>query len=473
VDKRTVDPEQGYALYLKNGRLALRLGDLTTSSEYWSPTSAFVADGQWHHVAGVLRRSATSNGTQLFVDGVLVASFPAYTGGNVTNTQPLLIGAQAGFFGPISYMNGSIDEVELFQRSLTANELTGITLADSLGKCKEFSWVPTIANICRDQSEVTLTMQVSNYTTLAQSYNVSFTGLPFGGLCTWNGPTSFQVITSMPITVPANSSVPVQYKVFRPVGMPLYTTSCYQATVTNISSLATTTNRGSIYAARQWCNLIIKGPIGVGGTGGTAKVIFRATNTGDGPIVSPFSMGVAMSGDGSGSAEEPVIALNGLPPGVPVTGDLALAPGESQDLSIDATFLEPRAFRVYDLVLSMDEDGDGLLDPLMTAGLQYGQSEPTIGVPPSLPVPSTLQLGVSPNPVRSHATVRYSLPMRGRVELALYDVAGRQVVAIPAFGAEAGQGTLAIDCRNLARGVYFLRMRVNGASVGQRFLRLE
>ncbi len=45
--------------------------------------------------------------------------------------------------------------------------------------------------------------------------------------------------------------------------------------------------------------------------------------------------------------------------------------------------------------------------------------------------------------------------------------------AIPAFGAKAGQGTLNIDCRNLARRVYFLRVLVNGASVGQRFLRLE
>lgn len=47
-------------------------------------------------------------------------------------------------------------------------------------------------------------------------------------------------------------------------------------------------------------------------------------------------------------------------------------------------------------------------------------------------------------------------------------MAGRQAAGIPAFGAEAGLGTLSIDCRNLARGVHFLRMRVNGASEGQR-----
>ena len=37
-------------------------------------------------VAGVERRAATSNGTRLYVDGAVAASFAAYSGGSVTNT---------------------------------------------------------------------------------------------------------------------------------------------------------------------------------------------------------------------------------------------------------------------------------------------------------------------------------------------------------------------------------------------------
>lgn len=475
VDKRFTDPEQGYALYLKDGRLALRMGDGVPAdgTEYWSPTSPFVADGQWHHVAGVLRRSAPTNGTRLYVDGVPVASFPAWTGGSVTNTQPLYIGAHAGYVGPVGYLNGSVDEVELFQRSLTTAELNGIYQADSLGKCKEFSWVPTTSTICRDQADLTLTMLVCNYTGSTQSYNVSFAGLPPGGPCTTNGPSGFTLLSANPVVVPANGCVPVLYKVTRPPGMPLYSTACYQVTVTNTATSSATVNTGSLYASRRWCNLVVVGPVGTGGgSGGTARVAFRVTNTDDVPAVTPYSVRVAPR-EGADPSEEPLVTMNGLPPGTPMSGDLVLGPGESADIEVNAGFLEPRAFRFYDVVLSLDEDGDGTAEDVATAGVAYGGDGSVVAVPPAERLPSALQLGITPNPVHGRATIHFALPARGTVDLALFDVAGRQVRRLDAFVAEAGRGTLALDCGSLARGVYFLRMRVNGEAAGQRFMLLE
>ena len=478
VDKRSVDPEQGYALYLKHGRLAFRLADLTTSSEFWLPTTPYVADGQWHHVAAVLRRSVPATGTRLFVDGLQVASFPAYAGGDVSNAEPLLIGAEAGFLGPLSYTNGQIDEVEFFQRSLTAAEIGAIAMSDSLGKCKEFSWVPTVANICRDQTSVTLTMQVCNYTTTTQTYAITFGPQPTGGICTWASPTGITLVTPGTVTVPANSCVPVQYTVPRPAGMPLYQTACYLVTVTNTATSQSTTNIGAIYSSRRWCNLVVVGPVGVGGWGGSggagsaARVAFRVTNTDDVPITEPFTLALGAA-HGAVADEEALISLNGLPPGTPVTGDLSLAPGESAEVEVHGTFAEPRAFRFYDVVLSLDEDGDGVPEPVQTAAIAFGQTEPTVSAPPRDPDGPRLTLGVSPNPVRSHAVVRYALPVAGRVELALFDVAGREATRVPAFDAPAGDGVLTIDCRGLPRGVYFARLRVDSRSVGQRFLRLE
>jgi len=478
VDKRTVDPEQGYALYLKQGRLAFRLADLTTSNEYWLPTTPYVADGQWHHVAAVLRRSAPSNGTRLFVDGNLVASFPAYAGGDVSNAQPLLIGAQAGFFGPQSYTNGAIDEVELFQRSLTTGEIGAIVLADSLGKCKEFSWVPTVANICRDQTAVTLTMQVCNYTTTTQTYAITFGPQALGGICTWPSPTGIALVTPGTVTVPANSCVAVPYTVPRPAAFPIGQTSCYQVTVTNIATSQSTTNIGAITASRRWCNLVVVGPIGVGGWGGsggagsTARVMFRVSNTDDTPVTTPFMVSFGTA-HGSAPDEEPMVSFAGLAPGSPMSGDLTLAPGQSADIDVHALFAEPRAFRFYDVVLSLDENDDGMLEPLQTAAVAFGQTEPTVSVPETPAIDLSLSLGISPNPVRSHATVRYVLPVAGRVEIALFDVAGREATRVPAFDAQAGESSLTIDCRGLPRGVYFARMRVDARTVGQRFLRLE
>ncbi|MFN8588335.1 MAG: LamG-like jellyroll fold domain-containing protein [Candidatus Eisenbacteria bacterium] len=474
VDKRLTDPETGYALYLKNGRIAMRVGDgvLADGTEYWSGTTPLVADGQWHHVAGVLKRSAPANGSRLYVDGVPVASFPAYGGLSLTNNKPLYIGAQAGYFGPVGYLAGAVDEVELFQRALTTAELNGLYMADALGKCKEFTWVPTSAAICRDQSELTLTMRVCNYTGTAQSYNISFAGLPIGGTCTANGPTSFTLLVSNPVTVPSGGCVNVPYKVGRPVGMPLYSTACYTVTATNTATATAIVNSASIYAARQWCNVVIGGPVGIGGSTTAARVTFQVSNTGELPAGTPYSVRLAPR-EGADPAEEPLVALNGLPPGEPVNGSFNLAPGEHTELQVDASFLEPRAFRDYDVILSLDDDGDGLLEDVATGGVSYGRDASTVDVPVTEEAPTALQLAVTPNPVRGGATLHYALPERGVVELTVFDVAGRQAVAIRPFVAGAGRGALSLDCRSLARGVYFVRMRVNGRVIGQRFMLLE
>ena len=255
--------------------------------------------------------------------------------------------------------------------------------------------------------------------------------------------------------------------------MPLYATSCYQATVTNIASSSVTTNIGSLYASRRWCNLIIGGPVSTGGgSGGTARVSFQVTNTGGVPTTDAYSVRIQPRAD-SNPAEEPLVTLNGLPPGNAVHGDLVLGPDESALIAVDAGFLEPRAFRFYDVVLSLDEDGDGIAEDVATGGVTFGPSTSIVGVPPVDPLPGTLSLGITPNPVRSNATIHYTLPSKGRVELALFDVAGRQVRSVPSFYAEAGNGALTLNCRGLSRGVYFVRLRVNGNAAGQRFLMLE
>lgn len=72
-------------------------------------------DGEWHHFTGVY------DGTQIriYKDGTLDAS-GAFSGPVDTNTSPLFIGARGGsalFFG------GSLDEVKIFNRALTAAEV--------------------------------------------------------------------------------------------------------------------------------------------------------------------------------------------------------------------------------------------------------------------------------------------------------------------------------------------------------------
>ena len=137
VDKQTLNGYnyQGYSFYLNAGYLTVQLADGVAPNYFtnWS-SSLFIADGNWHHVAVTVSRSL-ANGIVFYKDGV-ASQFgdPTVRPGSLTTTSPLTIGRQ-------SYMdqfefNGVLDEIELFNRVLTQQEIVSIVAADSAGKCK-------------------------------------------------------------------------------------------------------------------------------------------------------------------------------------------------------------------------------------------------------------------------------------------------------------------------------------------------
>ncbi len=101
------------------------------SSGYIVDSPGLVADGTWHHVAG------TYDGmkARLYVDGVEVAMVDA-TGTIVDSSTPLYLGASRQNNADAGFLLGSLDEVEIFQRALSATEIHTLFEADSFGKCK-------------------------------------------------------------------------------------------------------------------------------------------------------------------------------------------------------------------------------------------------------------------------------------------------------------------------------------------------
>ncbi len=99
-----------------------------------------VADGVYHHIA--LVRDTTGLQMQLYVDGVVDASAPLTVTGTIKDDDgepdPFTIGAliQGGTNQPTALFLGEVDEVEYFNRALTASEIQAIVNADSAGKCK-------------------------------------------------------------------------------------------------------------------------------------------------------------------------------------------------------------------------------------------------------------------------------------------------------------------------------------------------
>lgn len=113
-------------LSINNGTL-LRVGN-ETSSISTSKAQGVPADGEWHQVVGTIKQtSGTSTRLRLYAD------FGAQVGGNdldfiYNETRPNIFNPRIGRYyytgGGTSFINGSIDEVSIYNRELTGNDVT-------------------------------------------------------------------------------------------------------------------------------------------------------------------------------------------------------------------------------------------------------------------------------------------------------------------------------------------------------------
>lgn len=144
VDKRVeAATVQGYSFFLGNGMLGFQLAtgvgspfcsNLPSASCTNYGSGAFVANGQWRHVAVTVERGSPTGG-RFYVDGVHVATFdPTIRPASLTNASPLRLGSRSS--SVTGLWRGALDEVELFPRVLTPLEVRNIYLAGSSGKCK-------------------------------------------------------------------------------------------------------------------------------------------------------------------------------------------------------------------------------------------------------------------------------------------------------------------------------------------------
>jgi YVTN family beta-propeller protein len=74
---------------------------------------------------------------------------------------------------------------------------------------------------------------------------------------------------------------------------------------------------------------------------------------------------------------------------------------------------------------------------------------------------SLLSLSVTPNPFTNLAVVRYTVPVTGKVSIKLYNSAGRLSETLLNENLNAGTYTMNLNANSLAKGVYFLKYRVN------------
>jgi len=127
----------GYSLDISGGRLRLIVCD---SVQCWNTTgSSIINDGDWHHVAFTIDRSA---GTimRVWVDGVLENGTNAAVD-TISSPHPLLLGAGPSP-SPSLYFDGILDEVQVHQRALSAAEIQANYLAGLAGQCRDLCALP-------------------------------------------------------------------------------------------------------------------------------------------------------------------------------------------------------------------------------------------------------------------------------------------------------------------------------------------
>ncbi len=156
-----------------------------------------VHTGIWYHVAGV----RGSNFMQIYVNGVLEQQT------NITYAQdygnfPLFFGTTGESFWDRK-LAGNLDEVSLYNRPLSSNEIAGIFAAGSSGKCKapNITAQPQSATVLAG-SNPTLTVGVTGFGPLSYQW-------AFNGTAITNATNSSLTITNVQFANDGNYSVTV------------------------------------------------------------------------------------------------------------------------------------------------------------------------------------------------------------------------------------------------------------------------
>jgi fibronectin type 3 domain-containing protein len=121
--KGLVDGEVGgggadWGTAIVNGKFVLGVG--SASGDTTIASSININDGTWHHVAAT--RNNTNGAMQVYVDGVLRGSGTGPTGSRTWPPNLRIGSLQTGN----NFLNGALDDVRLYVRILTANEIAAL-----------------------------------------------------------------------------------------------------------------------------------------------------------------------------------------------------------------------------------------------------------------------------------------------------------------------------------------------------------
>ncbi len=360
----------GVCFFVKDDGLGTNTGNLgVVMSSFPTPQTTFmtapgtIALNQWQHVAVTVSR--TTGGGTFYLNGNAVGTFtpingPLYS----TNAGPILDIGHGTFLNTGScyltnrYFDGFIDELEIFNRTLSQSEIQSLYEAGRSGKCRVRCQIPRILPFCKSQTQQTVSLTICNVGAISTTINYSLAGLATGSGCNFSGVgfTFSPANGTTPLLGPGQcTSIPIT--VTRPAGFVPGSVACYSVSLLDPVTGANSTCHGQFYASNKWCAIAIEpnfpSPLRLGQA---QAVLVNVLNDGDSMNTLRYRVRAYIS---DSDAESRIISLNGLPPGQPYESEMNVGPGSVGVIQFDMSLTEFEALEMPDIVVSIDEDGDG------------------------------------------------------------------------------------------------------------------
>ncbi len=484
VEKRHVNSASpyrmlGWALYLNDQQLTLEIGNGLETQIVPGPT---VAAGEWSHVAVTVDRNQGLSVGRWYVNGspIALADF-APLAGSVSNGADVFIGQSNPANGAKPGFGGQMAHLEIFRRVLPGGSVSTITAAYIAGKCPEFIALPAVTSFCNNASSVQVCFSICNTTASAQTYHWSAAGLPAGPGCTVAGPTSFTPPAGSVTVAPGACSGPICMTIPRPAGLTAHNaTACYAVSIVNDATGICYTKQGKIRNDNCGCVTPAQtGVVSVPARIAAGTAIGIGLEFPCGPI-SALSYRVSAVWLNTQHPDPQAVSLNGLPPGTPVTGTIAVGPLASTELSVQASYpygYDPAA--PYEIVFEADTDGDAVMERLCgtIVAASYDSAQVTSVTPGTVPVES-LRLLATPNPFMGGSTIAFSLGQAEDVTLGVYDLSGRLVRSLQRGRLAAGAYRFEWNGRDasgrrVAAGVYFARLEAGMRHLESQLVKLR
>lgn len=181
-----------YALYLSASSLVAVVGSASGSAGGASYPFAFTP-GVWYHVAYAFDSVAQTQALYLNGAAVFSGALSATLG---YDAHPILIGVDSDFEAPVGFFPGQLDELAVFNRALSAGEITAVYAAGSAGICGAS---PNPLPVVYSLSPASIPAGTPGIT-----LNVTGSGFVPGAAVLWNGstrPTTFVSDTQLQATI--------------------------------------------------------------------------------------------------------------------------------------------------------------------------------------------------------------------------------------------------------------------------------